>query len=714
MSSKITFIVTITDNIVNTLRCIRSIKEQNIKEKQVIFISKVFDESSLSTLLNDEFEDFSYKYIYDETSTLGELRNKALEEVNGKFVCFINNNDFYENNEMKNILDDIINDGSNVAIGRVFNFNEKKICYSLKKTNETLMCKNTLNPIENTEVFDDINLYNKIFNVEFIKENNIKFAETEYYDYIPFVVDALCNTQNIMISPKPHYVKRVKVGLEKIKNPELEQKIDSRQLDDFIEILSATMNSEKSEFQKDIIVKRYVSFLLKRGLNYTNLAEDKKSHLLKISNSIKHINLDDIKMSKANRNSLKLIQDEQLDEYLNHLKEKKILSLKKSKPKVYFKQIIFKNMYKAFCKLPVKKNSVLFLSHSPGMDGNFEYINDAIKEYNSTVDRKRRFKTSFTSTKVNSIGKAMTPFRLARAEFIVLCESIPYFQHINVRENTSVIQSWHAAGAFKKFGYSTNYLEGGPNPFKNKKMNIHMGYDYATVSAQEVVKHYAEGFNMDINKIIPVGVPRADFFFNEDKVNETRNKIYDLYPQLKEKKVILYAPTFRGVGKKRRKFKMEFDFDMIANQISDEYVIALKLHPSIKSSDIVITEDIKDKVINVSSYKDANDILTVTDLLITDYSSIIFDYSLLGKPMMFFAYDLEDYMFDRDFYYDYKEFVPGPIAQTNEEIVELINQHKFDLNKVDEFCKKFFVEKDGNSSKRFVYDVLLKIKNKEI
>ena len=116
MSSKITFIVTITDNIVNTLRCIRSIKEQNIKEKQVIFISKVFDESSLSTLLNDEFEDFSYKYIYDETSTLGELRNKALEEVNGKFVCFINNNDFYENNEMKNILDDIINDGSNVAI----------------------------------------------------------------------------------------------------------------------------------------------------------------------------------------------------------------------------------------------------------------------------------------------------------------------------------------------------------------------------------------------------------------------------------------------------------------------------------------------------------------------------------------------------------------------------------------------------------------------
>ena len=177
--NKITFIVTITDNIDNTLRCIRSIKGQNIKEKQVVFISKVFDESKLSALLNSEFEDFTYKYIYDETSTLGELRNKALEEVNGKFVCFINNNDFYENNEMKNILDDIINDGSNVAIGRVFNFNEKKICYSLKKTNETLMCKNTLNPIENTEVFDDINLYNKIFNVEFIKENNIKFEETE-------------------------------------------------------------------------------------------------------------------------------------------------------------------------------------------------------------------------------------------------------------------------------------------------------------------------------------------------------------------------------------------------------------------------------------------------------------------------------------------------------------------------------------------------------
>ncbi|MDY3373285.1 MAG: CDP-glycerol glycerophosphotransferase family protein [Terrisporobacter othiniensis] len=712
--NNITFIVTIAENIGNTLKCIRSIMEQNIKKKQVVFISNVFDEIQLNNVLNDEFENFHYIYIYNDKNTLGELRNKALKEVNSKFVCFINNNDFYENNEMKNILNDVINDGSDLAIGRVFNFNEKKISYSFRKTNETLMCKNTLNPIENTEVFDDINLYNKIFNIELIRSNNIKFAETEYYDYLPFVVDALYATQNVMISPKAHYVKRVKVGLEKIKNPELEQKIDFRQLDDFIKILSTTINSTKSEFQKNIIIKRYVSFLLKRGLNYTNIAEDKKIVLLKIANSIKHINLDDLNLSKSNRYVLELIQNEQLDEYLNHLKEKKILSLKKAKPKVYFKQIIFKNMYKAFCKLPIKKNSVLFLSHSPGMDGNFEYINDAIKIYNSTVDKNKRFKTFFTSTKVNLICKAMTPFRLARSEFIILCESIPYFQHINVRENTSVIQSWHAAGAFKKFGYSTNYLKGGPNPFKNKKMNIHMGYDYATVSAKEVARHYAEGFNMDINKIIPIGVPRADFFFCEDKVNDTRRKIYDLYPQLKEKKVILYAPTFRGVGKKRTKFKMEFDFNMIANGISDEYVIALKLHPSIKSSDIEINEDIKDKVINVTSYKDANDILTVTDLLITDYSSIIFDYSLLGKPMMFFAYDLEDYMFDRDFYYDYKEFVPGPIAETNEEIVELINQNKFDLNKVDEFCKKFFIEKDGNSSNRFVYDVLLKIKNKEI
>ena len=115
------------------------------------------------------------------------------------------------------------------------------------------------------------------------------------------------------------------------------------------------------------------------------------------------------------------------------------------------------------------------------------------------------------------------------------------------------------------------------------------------------------------------------------------------------------------------------------------------------------------KVINISEYSDANDILTVTDLLITDYSSIIFDYSLLNKPMLFYAYDLEEYLYDRNFYYEYESFVPGPIARTNEEIIRLIQDNQFDLNQVKTFSETFFVEQAGTASQRFVQDVLVKL-----
>lgn len=712
---KITYIITITENIHNTEQCIKSIEEQNIKEKQVILISNVFNESQIKDSLNTENKEIQYTYIYDSNlKTLGELRNRALDEVRGDFVCFTNNNDFYEKNEMEKIFLQMLDKNVNVAIGRVFHFNERDISYAFEKANKTLICKNILNPKNHIDVFESTNIYNKIFNVEFIKKNNIKFAETKYYDYIPFVMDSLSLTNKVLINPKAHYVKRIKLGLDKINNPDLEEKIDFKQLDNFIEILEETLASKRTEFQKNIIINEYIKFLLDRGLKYINITNDKKYILNKIYKSIKNIKLEDFCLEEKDKCILELIQNMKFDEYFRYLEENRISVLKNTKPLVYLKQVIFKNMYNIFSKLPIRKNSVLFLAHSPGMDGNFKYIDAAIKEYNSHAKINRKFRTSFASTKCSLMGKAMIPLRLATAEFVILSESIPFFQHIDVRKGTSVIQSWHAAGAFKKFGYSTNYLKGGPNPFKNRKMNIHKGYDYATVSAQEVAKHYAEGFNMDINKIIPVGVPRTDFFFDKDKVNSTRNKIYELYPDLKDKKVILYAPTFRGVGKKRKSFKMKFDFNRIAEEISNEYVIVLKLHPSIESSDIKIKESLKHKVINASSYKDANDILTVTDLLITDYSSIIFDYSLLSKPMIFFAYDLEEYLFDRDFYYKYEEFVPGPIVRTNKEIIKLIKQNKFDLNKIDEFCNKFFIARDGNSSKRFVENVLLKIKNKEI
>ena len=125
------------------------------------------------------------------------------------------------------------------------------------------------------------------------------------------------------------------------------------------------------------------------------------------------------------------------------------------------------------------------------------------------------------------------------------------------------------------------------------------------------------------------------------------------------------------------------------------------MHPSVSKSQGV-PFDLKDDILNLSTM-DMNDLLISTDILITDYSSVIFDYSLLNRPILFYAYDLEEYIAERDFYYSYKEFVPGPILETNEELFSKIeNISTVDLKQIEIFKHKFFDQLDGQSAKRIV------------
>ena len=708
--TKVSFIVLVDDKLANIEECIVSITNQKCIEKEIILISNTYSEKDITSVISDLDLCKEIYYVCDKNlKNVGSLRNKSLECITGDFVCFANSNDFYEENSVHKLVKESISSGSEVVIGRVYELDSKNGAYEFKKIDKSLKGKQVLKSNENLAVLKDLFLNNKLFNVDSIRKHNLSFADTEYYDYYPFVVNALIASKTVSLIPKAHYVERIKVGLDKIKNPIREERIDESQVSDMIKVLNFMIGKPYDNLAVEIMKEKYLKFLIKRGMKYKNISQDVTSLFDKISDSLNCIDLTKYKLSNKNLKILSLIKNKKYEEYFDYLEELRKSSEKKKNFKIYLTYTIFKNLYNIMTLLPIRENRVLFLSHSPGMDGNFEYIYDEVVKHNKSVRKKERFDCKFATTKTGLFGRAIMPIKLARAEYIILCENVPFFQHIEVREDTKVIQSWHAAGAFKKFGFSTCYLDGGPNPFENKKVKIHCGYDYATVSSKEVAQHYAEAFRLDVDKVIPVGLPRADFFFDEKKVNDTRERVYKLYPKLKDRKVILYAPTFRGFGQKRKSFEMEFDMNEIARNIPDEYIIALKLHPSVESSDIIIDEDVKDKVINISEYKDANDILTITDLLITDYSSIIFDYSLLGKPMIFYAYDLEEYLVDRDFYYEYEEFIPGPLARTNKDIIELINNDQFDLDVVDRFCRKFFVEKDGKNSKRFVEEVLLKI-----
>lgn len=713
--TKVSFVIPVFQEEKRLFECLESIVKQEDVEKEVVVCASV----KLSEADKNRIEDYAkrcdLKLNMFLGASLGELYNKGLAISQGEYVSFLDPNNVLKENSLREINFEFNATSCDLCISKVIHYNEKSNEY--KESNfeygegtEVLENENIAKLNKN-----DISLMGKYFKKVFLTSNGIGFSDTQYYSEWLFMTGVYLNCNKVLISSISTHVNRMRIGLEKVNNPELEKRIDFRQLDDVEIVYWDVLNyceGVNGTILKEKVVQGYVQFMLKRGIKYINISKEQEGLYLKIKDKIlskvENVDFNSSDLNENQKELLKVISTCSFEEYVDWLKRERLYKDKQKNYKIYIKGRIFCALYTLASKLPVKKNSVLFISHSKGMNGNYPYIQRSIDKYNEDKSKDERINTGYVSTKSGMIGKLVLPIKVALAESIILSENVPFFRHIDVRNETTVIQSWHAAGAFKKFGYSTSYLSAGPNPFENRKMDMHNYYDYATVSSEEVKGCYADAFRMSEDNIIATGLPRTDFFADEQMVSQAKDKIYSIYPRLKDKKVILYAPTFRGSGKRRKEFTMEFDFNAIARGISDEYIIALKLHPSVSSSEMIIDEDVKHKVIDISSYADANEVLILTDILITDYSSIIFDYSLLSRPMIFYAYDLEDYRFDRDFYYKYEEFIPGPLVVTNDEIIKVINEDKFDLTKVDEFCDKFFVSKDGKNSERFLHQVILK------
>lgn len=719
--TKVTFVVSWVDHTLELAylkRCLESLRQQSEIDCEIFLLSNFENEAvvdeQVSAWLTEDIHYENYSGL-----TLGQLKNQGLSKATGDYICFVRSQDFLVEDSIATLFKRVGEGTNDIIIGQAMVYDAKLKTLAMKEVAKEFdghPLKMTMEAgMINPELLKDLGLTNKLFRVEFLKQNQIVFSETHYDHACLFQLKALVQAESVSTVLVHFYNERLLSGLAKLEHPTLEETIDERQVADHIQVFFESDEWSETvgiECVQQFVICHYLEFVFKRGLNYLNISSTPEAIFEQLARPLAEIDVMSLKRSGRQKRILTMLKENEYALYREFIATEKALKTKKKSLPKHIKRQLFIQLYELGCKLPIKKRHVLFVSHSPGMDGNYSFIQQAIEDYNQTVKRSERFSYQMTSTKISAFQKLFLPLKLSRSEFVLVAEYVPFFQLLDFREETKVVQTWHAAGAFKKFGYSTNYLPGGPNPFKNLKMHLHRGYDYATVSSEEVRKHYAEAFEMEMEKVLPIGFPRADFFYDQEAVKRTQNKLYDLYPMLKGKQVILYAPTFRGVGKKRANFKMEFDVNRIAREISDDYIIALKLHPSVQSSDIIIDPDVENKIVDLSPYKEANDVLTITDLLITDYSSIIFDYSLLKKPMLFYAYDLDDYRFDRDFYYEYETFVPGPIAKTNEDIIQLINQWEFDLERVQQFSETFFVSQTGDHSKRFVEDVLVKLSQK--
>lgn len=347
------------------------------------------------------------------------------------------------------------------------------------------------------------------------------------------------------------------------------------------------------------------------------------------------------------------------------------------------------------------KNKILFLSDSrDNLTGNFKFIYEELKKYNfelnlflkKSIEEKKKFKEKKRLCKL-----------IATAKFILVDDFYPIVYVLKLRKGTELIQVWHAMGAFKKVGYSRMGKVGGPE----KSSLTHKNYTAAIVSSEAIKKDYAEAFSIDISKIHSVGIPRTDVFFDKKYKEKIKQELYIKYPMLKKKKVILFAPTFRGNGQSTAYYDFNLiDFKKLKQELKDEYVFILKIHPFVKDLSKLPNDD--NFYLNLSNEREINDLLFITDILITDYSSVIFENSLLNNKVIFFVPDLNEYINTRDFYYDFSKYTYGDITYNMNELIKSIKSSKKQEKKLEEFKQYFCSSCDGNSTKKFVDELIIK------
>lgn len=343
------------------------------------------------------------------------------------------------------------------------------------------------------------------------------------------------------------------------------------------------------------------------------------------------------------------------------------------------------------------ENTVLFLSDSrESFSGNFLFVKEEIEK------RKKYtilsvFKKSL-STKRNWRDSIRILKYLSKAKYVFVDDFYPVIYPIRLKKDKKLIQLWHAMGAFKTVGYSRMGKPGGPRGYNL----THRNYTDTIVSSESIRKNYAEAFGIDIEKVHPLGIPRTDIFFDKEYEKKVRKKLYQKYPALKNKKVILFAPTFRGNGEGSAHYNFEWiDFKQLKKEFSKDYVCIIKLHPFIRNkADYDFTKD--DFYLDLSSEREINDLLFITDILLTDYSSVIYEYSFFRKPIIFYTPDLEEYMASRDFYYPFEKYNYGVMASNMKELIQAIKEEKVDKKKIDEFLQYFCSACDGKTTKRVV------------
>lgn len=350
---------------------------------------------------------------------------------------------------------------------------------------------------------------------------------------------------------------------------------------------------------------------------------------------------------------------------------------------------------------PVKKGKiVLFNGHNHGLNGNLEEIKKAMEQKEQQkmtfllYAKRDLFHSHGVFSKcVDAVRFFIEwPIQMATAEKIFLNDNFLPLGYCRPSKKTQVVQLWHGAGAFKKFGLSTEKDEN----VRKQVVRANQRLTHLFVTSQQVVPFYQEAFGVAAEKIYATGIPVTDLYFREEQKKTCQKRFYKQFPELSGKKIVLYTPTFRNTMEENQAIMEHFSIERVHEVLGNDWVILIKMHPKFPADNVLQNSF----CYNMTDYSQIIDLYFVSDMLITDYSSTVVEYSLLDKPILLYAYDLKHY--DRGFYRDYETTVPGNVAHDEQELLFFLkNDWKKDSKRQD-FVKLQYDYRDGDSAKRIL------------
>jgi len=381
------------------------------------------------------------------------------------------------------------------------------------------------------------------------------------------------------------------------------------------------------------------------------------------------------------------------------------LPIKENKFNLFFSEIIS----------PIKSYKIIFCNrHGNGYGDSPKYIAEEIIRQGLNYDMvwllKREYieeKTFPTQIRVVEYGTLESLMEILTARIIINNDTGDYFNTIK-RKNQIFFQTWHGGIGIKKICLQTSHHS--PN-YTEILLSEAKKYDYMISNSAFCTNLYREAFSFK-GKILEFGTPRNDILFNTDMREKASKKVKTFYQINNDYKILIYAPTFR---KNKRMDVYDLDYNklriILKEKFGGEWKVIVRFHPYISSYSRLI--EYSEDIINASDYDDVCELISAGDILITDYSSLMFEFSFMKKPVFLYTPDWEEFRFEQGVHFEIEE-LPFETAKTNEEL--FLNIRKFD-NKTYEselvvFLKKFGLYENGDASKKMVNFISQLITNK--